>query len=92
MSFTRDELRPLDILEGLPDEQLDWLCEHGERITLDSGDHMFDRGQVADALWIAIADNNRIFNHRFTPTTDKQQRVLLLAVCQLPTDLWSVVP
>ena len=28
MSFTRDELRPLDILEGLPDEQLDWLREH----------------------------------------------------------------
>jgi len=41
---------------------------------------------------VSIADNNRIFNRRFTPTTDKQQRVLLLAaVCQLPTDLWSVV-
>ena len=54
MSFTRDELRPLDILEGLPDEQLDWLCEHGERITLEPGEHMFDRGQVADALWIVV--------------------------------------
>ena len=51
MSFTRDELRPLDIFEGLPDEQLDWLREHGERITLEPGEHMFDRGQVADALW-----------------------------------------
>ncbi len=54
MSFSRDELRPLDILEGLPDEQLDWLCEHGERITLEPGEHMFDRGQVADALWIVV--------------------------------------
>ena len=54
MSFTRDELRPLDILEGLPDEQLDWLREHGERITLESGERMFDRGQVADALWIVV--------------------------------------
>ena len=54
MSFTRDELRPLDILEGLPDEQLDWLCEHGEKITLEPGEHMFDRGQVADALWIVV--------------------------------------
>ena len=54
MSFTRDELRPLDILEGLPDEQLDWLREHGERITLEPGEHMFDRGQVADALWIVV--------------------------------------
>ncbi len=54
MSFTRDELRPLDILEGLPDEQVDWLCEHGERITLEPGEHMFDRGQVADSLWIVV--------------------------------------
>ena len=54
MSFTRDELRPLDILEGLPDEQLDWLREHGERITLESGERMFDRGQVADSLWIVV--------------------------------------
>ena len=54
MSFTRDELRPLGILEGLPDEQLDWLREHGERITLEPGEHMFDRGQVADSLWIVV--------------------------------------
>ena len=54
MSFTREELRPLDILEGLPDEQLDWLCEHGEKVTIESGEHMFDRGQVADALWIVV--------------------------------------
>ncbi len=54
MSFTREELRTLDILEGLPDEQLDWLCEHGEKITIESGEHMFDRGQVADALWIVV--------------------------------------
>ena len=54
MSFTREELRTLDILEGLPDEQLDWLCEHGEKVTIESGEHMFDRGQVADALWIVV--------------------------------------
>ena len=54
MKFTTDELRPLTILEGLPDGELDWLCEHSERITLESGDHMFERGQVADALWIVV--------------------------------------
>jgi len=54
MSFTRDELRPLDILEGLPDEQLDWFAEHGEKVTLQPGEHMFDRGQVADSLWIVV--------------------------------------
>ena len=54
MSFTREELRTLDILEGLPDEQLDWLCEHGEKVTIEPGEHRFDRGQVADALWIVV--------------------------------------
>ena len=55
MKFARDELRPLTILEGLPDGELDWLCEHGERITLESGDRMFERGQIADALWIVVS-------------------------------------
>ena len=54
MSFTRDELRPLTILEGLSDEELDWIREHGERVTLGSGDRMFDRGDVADALWMVV--------------------------------------
>lgn len=54
MSFTPDRLRALAILEGLPDEQLSWLCGHGEQVTLATGDHMFDRGQVADAMWIVV--------------------------------------
>ena len=54
MRFTTAELRSLAILEGLPDAHLDWFSEHGERIVLDSGDHMFDRGRVADALWIVV--------------------------------------
>ena len=54
MKFTTDELRPLAILEGLPDEHLDWFCEHGERVVLAAGDHMFERGEVADALWIVV--------------------------------------
>jgi len=52
--FSRDELRSLEILEGLPDEHLDWFCEHGERVVLDRGDHMFERGRVADAMWIVV--------------------------------------
>ena len=54
MKCTKDELCSLRILQDLPDEFLDWLCEHGESIDLDAGDHMFDRGQEADALWIVI--------------------------------------
>ena len=55
MSFTRDELRSLPIFEGVPDDQLDWFRERGSRIELSSGDHMFERGQVADALYIVVA-------------------------------------
>lgn len=55
MKFTREELRPLAILADLPDEHLDWFCEHGERVQLATGDRMFESGQIADALWIVVA-------------------------------------
>ena len=45
---------PLEILKDLPDDVLDWLCEHGESIELGAGDHMFERGEPADALWIVL--------------------------------------
>ena len=54
MGFTLEELRPLAILEGLSDEQLEWFCEHGERIELAAGEHMFERGVPADAMWIVV--------------------------------------
>ena len=54
MSFTIDQLRDLAILEGLPDEGLLWLCKHGRRIELSKGEHMFDRGHIADSMWIVV--------------------------------------
>jgi signal transduction histidine kinase len=54
MKFTKDELRPLAVFEGLPDEELEWFCEHGKRIVAQSGDHVFERGQPADYLWIVV--------------------------------------
>jgi len=53
--LSREELRDLTILEGLPDEVLDWFRDRGERIVLDSGDRMFERGDVANALWIIVS-------------------------------------
>jgi len=53
-NFSRDELRPLGILRDLPDEELDWFCEHAERVVLAEGEHMFERGDPADALWIVV--------------------------------------
>jgi signal transduction histidine kinase len=52
--FTREDLRPLEILEGLPDEQLDWFCDRGERVVLAEGDHMFERGKPASAMWLVV--------------------------------------
>ena len=53
-SFKREELKPLAILEGLLDEQLDWFCEHGQKLELDAGQRMFERGERADALWMVV--------------------------------------
>jgi signal transduction histidine kinase len=54
MSFTIEELRPLSILADLPDEVLAWLRDHSRRVELDAGDHMFEMGQPADAMWIVV--------------------------------------
>ncbi|MEJ2238931.1 MAG: Crp/Fnr family transcriptional regulator [Gemmatimonadales bacterium] len=54
MRFSREELRPLAILEGLPDQHLDWFAAHGERVVLGPGEHMFERGEPADSMWLVV--------------------------------------
>ena len=54
MRFTTDELRTVALLEGLPDPQLAWFSEHGLRIDLAAGDHMFERGQPSDYMFIVV--------------------------------------
>jgi signal transduction histidine kinase len=54
LSFSVDQLRDLAILQGLPDEHLFWLCEHGQRVEVAEGEHMFDRGHAADSMWIVV--------------------------------------
>ena len=54
MTFTTDELRTVAILEGLPEEPLAWLADHGERVDLASGDRLFERGQPADFMLIVV--------------------------------------
>jgi signal transduction histidine kinase len=54
MTFTTDELRAVAILEDLPEEQLAWLADHGERIDLSPGDRVFERGQPADFMFIVV--------------------------------------
>ncbi|MGD8277888.1 MAG: ATP-binding protein [Gemmatimonadota bacterium] len=54
MHFSTDDLVGLTILDGLPREHLDWFSEHGEKIELAPGQHMFDRGKSADSMWIVV--------------------------------------
>jgi signal transduction histidine kinase len=54
MTFTTDELRTVTILEGLPEEPLAWLIDHGEKIDLAAGDQLFLRGQPADFMFIVV--------------------------------------
>jgi signal transduction histidine kinase len=54
VNFGREELRDLALFLGLPDEQLDWLAARGERVEIERGGRMFERGQPADALWVVV--------------------------------------
>ena len=54
MKFTTDELRPLAILEGLPEWQLAWFCDNGDKIELATRDRMFERDQPADYMFIVV--------------------------------------
>lgn len=54
MRFTADELRSVGILEGLPEVQIAWFAEHGEKIELGDGEHMFARGDAADFMYIVV--------------------------------------
>ncbi len=53
-TFTLDELRPLELFEGLPESHLRWFGEHGTRVELAEKERMFEDGQVADYLFVVV--------------------------------------
>jgi signal transduction histidine kinase len=54
MRFRTHDLRGLTIFDGLPEDQIDWFCRNGDRVELQKGQHMFERGQPATAMWIVV--------------------------------------
>lgn len=54
MKFTTDELRKVTILENLPEWQLAWFSDHGEKIDLAPGDLMFKQGQPPEFMFIVV--------------------------------------
>jgi len=55
VKFTLDELRPLSLFEGLSDEQLAWFRAHGEKLSIEPGDRMLERGQPADHMFVVVS-------------------------------------
>jgi signal transduction histidine kinase len=54
MKFTTEELRKVTILESLPEWQLAWFCDHGEKLDLAPGDRMFECGQPSEFMFIIV--------------------------------------
>jgi len=55
MSFHADDLREVTILRGLSDEALDWFAVNGDRIRLERGQRMFERGEPANFMFIVVS-------------------------------------
>ena len=55
MKFSGEELSGLKIFEGLSEDQLEWFCEHGEKIELAPDERMFERGEPADFMFVVVA-------------------------------------
>lgn len=54
MKLTTEELSEVAILKGLPEWQLAWFGDHGDKIDLAPGDHMFERGQPSEFMFIVV--------------------------------------
>jgi len=54
-SFSLEQLRSLDLFEGLPDSHIAWFCDKGIRIDLAKGERMFEYGQAADYMFVVVS-------------------------------------
>ena len=52
MKFSVDELRDVALFEGLKDMQLEWFCEQSDKIELSVDEHMFERGDPAEFMYV----------------------------------------
>lgn len=50
----RDVLKKSSFFSGLPDEQLDWLLEGGERLSLTTGEILIAEGSLPDAFYVVL--------------------------------------
>ena len=49
-----EDVRPLDIFEGLSDEQLGELVDGGSEVLIEPGVDLFQEGEPADFWWVLV--------------------------------------
>lgn len=55
-----DELRSLNVLSTVPEDQLNWLIEKSEILTHQVGDYLFKKGDPANSMYILLEGSYRI--------------------------------
>ena len=50
----RAQLKQIEVFQGVPDEQLQWLVDNGEVLDYEEGDHLFKPGDSIDQLLILL--------------------------------------
>jgi signal transduction histidine kinase len=53
--LTHDELRELFLFEALDDEQLTWVCEHGDVFEVAAGTRMYAEGEPAACFYVLLS-------------------------------------
>ncbi|MBV8305028.1 MAG: cyclic nucleotide-binding domain-containing protein, partial [Acidimicrobiia bacterium] len=54
LSTSTEELRGLFLFEGLTDEQLDWLLDHGTVESYDAGSVVYEQGDPAECFFVML--------------------------------------
>jgi signal transduction histidine kinase len=58
-----DDLRPLELFDGLPDDQLVELIAAGEEVGFDPGEELFREGEPADFWWVLVSGALALVRH-----------------------------
>ncbi len=59
----KDELRKTFLFEGLAEDQLDWLAQHGTVETFDAGVNVYDEGAPAEFFYVLLEGEIQLVKH-----------------------------
>jgi signal transduction histidine kinase len=58
-----DDLRPIPLFAGLPDDQLAQLAAGGEEVAVEAGVELFHQGEPADSWWVLVDGAVNLLRH-----------------------------